>query len=289
MAKQTVSRTALGAAICRLIEQYQPESTRLFNDPVVKDMIGTPLRIAMQIPAMRRLTVQQTDSYTPGIFGGQICRTRYLDEVVQSAFADGIGQLVILGAGLDTRPYRLAGMNHVKAFEVDLPWVQAEKKKRVQQHLGRLPENVTFIPTDFDSQTLDAVFAGTAFDATRPVVFIWEGVTQYITAQAVQSTLAFIGKSAPGSVVAFTYVLKSVIERRSTIPGADKMLDLVAKSAPWVFGLDPLDVEPFIKPFHLTLKADIGSAEYQAKYLKPIGRTLVVSEIERIAHAAVGG
>ena len=288
MANKGVGNTALGAAVCRLIEQYEPQPTRLFDDPVVKNLVGTPVRIMMQIGSMRNFTRQQTDAVLQGLYGAQICRTKYLDDVVQNARSQGVGQLVILGAGLDTRPYRLSGIGRLKIFEVDLPAAQEDKKKKLQGYFELLPANVTFIPIDFDSQTLESVFAGTTFAPALPAVFIWEGVTQYISEESVRQTLTFIGKSAPGSVLAFTYVLKSVIEGRSQIPGADKMTERVARSnAPWIFGLDPSTVADTLKPYHLTLIADVGNRDYQEKYLKPVGRTLFVSEVERIAHAVV--
>jgi methyltransferase (TIGR00027 family) len=287
MASEGVGNTALGAAVCRLIEQYQPAETRLFNDPVVKDLVGAPLRIAMQIAPMRSLTVNQTNAVAKGLYGAQVCRARFIDDTVQNALASGIGQLVILGAGLDTRPYRLKGVDKVKVFEVDLPSVQNNKKNQLQKHLGRLPSNVTFIPIDFDTQTLDTAFTGTAFDISKPAVFIWEGVTQYISEAAVRQTLSFVGKSAPGSVIVFTYVLKSVVERRSDIPGAGKMMDRVSRSAPWVFGLEPADIKDYLQPFHLSLVIDVGNKEYQEKYLQPLHRTLDVSEIERTVQAVV--
>jgi methyltransferase (TIGR00027 family) len=178
-------------------------------------------------------------------------------------------------------------MESVKVFEVDLPSVQNDKKKKLRKYLGRLPDHVTFVPIDFDTQTLEAVFTGTAFDPSRPAVFIWEGVTQYISEEAVRQTLAFVGKSAPGSIVVFTYVLKSIIERRSDIPGAAHMMDVVAEQAPWVFGLEPSGVPDFLKPFHLALIADVGNVDYQEKYLKPLKRPLTVSEGERIVQAIV--
>jgi methyltransferase (TIGR00027 family) len=290
MAKQSVGNTALGAAICRLIEQYQPKETRLFNDPLVKDLVGAPIRVLMQFASMRNLTMQQMDAITPGICGVQISRTRFIDDAVQDALSRGIGQVVILGAGLDTRPYRLAGMERVKVFEVDLPSVQEEKKKKFQKRFGHLPEHVTFIPIDFDTQSLEAVFTGTAFDPASPAVFVWEGVTQYLSEEAVRRTLAFVGTSAPGSILVFTYVLKSLIERRSGIRGADRMMDRVAKQgSPWLFGLEPESLASFLEPFHLRLLADVGSADYQANYFKPMKRELVVSEMERIAQATVIG
>lgn len=287
MARQTVGRTALGAAICRLIEQYQPEATRLFDDPMVKELVGRPIRVMMQFASMRNLTIKRTDGIAPGIFGAQICRTRYIDDAVQTALSQGIGQLVILGAGFDTRPYRLPGMEHAKVFEVDLQAVQNEKKERLQKHVGWPPENIAFIPIDFDTQTLEAVLTGTAFDPSWPAVFIWEGVTQYISEAAVRQTLGFIGKSAPGGILLFTYVLRRIIERRSDIPGADRMMDTVAQHAAWIFGLEPSSIPAFLKPFHLALIADVGNVDYQEKYLQPLGRNLVVFEGERIVHAII--
>jgi methyltransferase (TIGR00027 family) len=286
--KQSVGRTALGTATCRLIEQYQPESRRLFTDPVAKEMVGAVIRFLMWFASMRNFTVKQTDASTPGIFGAQICRTRYIDDAVEQALAQGIVQVVILGAGLDTRPYRLRGMEGVRAFEVDLPAVQKDKMKKVQSFLGKLPERVSFIPIDFDTQILEEVFAGTAFDPSRPAVFVWEGVTQYISEEAVRQTLAFTGKSAPGSVIVFTYVLKSIIEGRSGIPGMEKLTEVVAKNnAPWIFGLEPEKMQEFLKPFRLRLMAEVGNTDYQEMYLKPMGRKLVVSEGERIVQARV--
>ncbi len=288
MANQRVSNTAIGAATCRLIEQFQPENSRLFQDAVVKDLVGTAIRVLMQFKGMRNLAIQQMDAITPGIYGVQISRTRFIDDAVLAALAQGIGQVVILGAGLDTRSYRLAGMEHVRVFEVDLPLVQEAKKKKLQKHFGRLPEQVTFLPIDFDTQSLEAAFTGTAFDLTSPAIFVWEGVTQYLSEEAVRRTLAFVGTSAPGSILVFTYVLKSFIERRSDIPGAEKMMNMVAKrGAPWLFGLEPSNVASYLLSFHLRLITDVGNADYQASYFKPAGRDLVVSEVERIAQATV--
>ena len=287
MAKQTVSNTALGAAICRLIEQYQPEETRLFADPVVKDLVGAPIRLMMTSAGLRHFTVKQTDGVAQGIYGVQVCRTRYLDDAVQAALGQGLGQVVILGAGYDTRPYRLPGIELTKVFEVDLPAVQADKKKKIQKHFGRLPGHVTFVPIDFDMQPLETALAGTAFNPSQPAVFVWEGVTQYLTAEAVAKTLDFIGKLAQGSVLLFTYVLKSIIERRSDIPDANRMMDRVAKQSPWIFGLDPANLRSYLQPFHLVPVADVGTADYQESFLKELDRTLPVFAGERIVQAVV--
>jgi methyltransferase (TIGR00027 family) len=288
MANQRVSDTALGAATCRLIEQFQPEETRLFYDPMVKELVGAPIRVLMQFSHMRKFTIKQTDAIMPGIYGTQVCRTRFIDDAVEQALSQGIGQVVILGAGLDTRPYRLDEMKRAKVFEVDLPSVQEGKKKKLCQHFGGLPEQVTFVPIDFDTQSLEDVLTGTTYDRSNPALFVWEGVTQYLTEKAVRRTLTFVGASAPGSILVLTYVLKSIIERRSDLPGATKLMEMIAKrGSSWLFGLDSSSVASYLLPFHLNLIADVGNADYQARYLEPLERKLVVSECERIAQATV--
>lgn len=287
MANRGVGGTALGAAVCRLIEQSEPERTRLFEDPVVGELVGAPVRAMMKLGVMRRLALGRMDAITRGIYGLQVCRTRYIDDAITRALSGGIDQLVILGAGYDCRAYRLPEAERVRVFEVDLQAVQDQKKKQIQKH-GRLTDKVTFVPIDFDQQSLEAAFAGTPFDSSKRAAVIWEGVTQYLSEDAVRRTMAYVGKLASGTVLVFTYVLKSVIERRSDIPGADKMMDTVAKgSAPWIFGLDPSEVETFLGSFHLRLQADVGNADYQRLYLEPLKRDLVVSEVERVVAARV--
>jgi methyltransferase (TIGR00027 family) len=271
-----------------LIEQSQPKGARLFDDEVIKDLLGTPIRTMMRFAFMRSFTIRRADAVLDGLYGVQICRTRFIDEVVQASLSQGIGQLVILGAGFDTRPYRLPGMGRVKVLELDLPAVQEEKKRRLRSHFAGLPENVTFVPIDFARQRVETVLADTGYDAPNPAVFVWEGVIQYLSEESVRRTLAFVGRSAPGSILVFTYVLKSIVERRSGIPGADRLMDVVAKNgATWLFGLEPSNVASFLVPYHLDLIADVGNADYQARYLGPRGRKLVVSECERVAQSIV--
>jgi len=208
----------MGAAICRLVEQYQPPEMRLFNDPVIEEIVAWPIKAAMRFSAVRNFFLRKTEEIAEGTYGVLICRVRYGDDLIAAAMSDGIEQLVILGAGLDTRAYRLPRIDRMRIFEVDLPKEQNDKKAKLAKYLGRRPRNVTFVPIDFNVDTLESVFAGTSFDSSKPAVFIWEGVTQYISEDAVRKTLAFVGKSAPGSKIALTYVLKSIVDGVSDIP-----------------------------------------------------------------------
>lgn len=278
-------KTAFLVASMRLIEQYHPKEMRLFDDPIIKHFFSKIILFQMNFKFIRDMEILFSELMTKGAFGALICRTRYIDDVLTTAMAKGIDQVVILGAGLDTRPYRIAGINEIKIIEVDLPNMQNIKKEKLQKCLGALPPHVIFAPIDFNHQKLD-VLTIQELDFSKPIFFIWEGVTPYISEAGVMNTLKFISKAPSGSMVVFSYILKSIIDQTSDIPGADTILNYFeSKSHPWIFGLDPNSLNDFLASFHLTLVEDIGASYYQEHYLKPLNRNLVVSKIERIAYA----
>ncbi len=226
------------------------------------------------------------DKSTKGIYGLLVCRTKFIDEKLIEALKNGAQQVVILGAGMDTRPYRIEGINTVKVFEVDMSSVQNVKMKMVQKHFGLLPPNITYVPIDFNSQSIEDVLKASKFDFTKTTFTICEGVTQYITKDAVDNIFNLVSKMAAGSSIAFTYVLESVINRTSTIEGAKEIMDYSKKKNwQWQFGIEPGNMVDFLKKYNLQLAQDVGADYYQGKYLQPIGRQLFVSEVERVVLA----
>ncbi|NRT87505.1 SAM-dependent methyltransferase [Clostridium beijerinckii] len=162
-------KTAYSAAYARLIEQHEPKETRLFDDPFVKKFFSSYLSLLMQFRVIRKLMIFMYNSMSIGLFGLQVCRTKYIDDRLKEAIDDGVEQVVILGAGLDTRLYRIANTNKLKGFEVDLPIMQNKKKSTMKKFLGDLPNNIIFIPIDFNVQTLDEVFENEELDFPRPI------------------------------------------------------------------------------------------------------------------------
>lgn len=274
-----------------MMELYNPEEIRLFEDHLARDFLNQPAKFIMDLmrfKGIREWGIKMREKQVPGTLGGLICRTRYIDDVLQSEIKRGIENIVILGAGLDSRPYRIPEINKTKVFEVDLPSSQNYKMKRIKKIFGSLPYHVTYVPIDFNNQTLDEALGPKGLDISKPTFFIWEGVTQYITAEAVDSTLKYISKTSPGSGAVFTYILKSVIDGTSNLEGADTLMKMAKKlKEPWIFGLEPSNIKEFLRQYNLSLIEDIGASYYQEKYLKPLGRNLNVFEIERIAFAKV--
>jgi methyltransferase (TIGR00027 family) len=177
-------QTAFPVATMRAFEQYQPEDRRLFDDPVVAALLNTPFRWMIRSALIRNGLLMMCNGVAAGVYGLQICRTRYIDDILKTAMADGIGQAVILGAGFDTRPYRILGIDRLSILEVDLPNIQKIKKHRIQQCLGSLPSHVHYVSMDFNVQSLEDVLPADWLDPAKPVLFIWEGVTQYLSRDA---------------------------------------------------------------------------------------------------------
>ena len=197
-------------------------------------------------------------------------RTRHIDAMFEESLASGATQVVILGAGLDSRAYRygtrLAG---ARVFEVDFPPTQEYKKKRVKEVIGSLPALVRYVPIDFTKDDLKTVLEAAGYDRGRKTIFVWEGVTFYIPEAAVDATLRFVSQhSGSGSRIVFDYFLASTV--KSPHPTLkDVMNRLEAAKEPIIFGLPDEDRQGFITKRGLTIVSDIHMSELRARYLPP--------------------
>lgn len=292
MASRRAQRTAVSTAVLRALERYVAPPQRLFDDPLARPLCG-PLLSALLSPfALRPLrgwVFRRSERRAPGAIGVLLCRFAYLDDVLRESLADGVRSVVILGAGLDSRAYRVPGVAAARVFEVDHPSVVEVKKTRLQRHLGTLPSHVHFVPLDFETLDLATALAASGFDPATRTLFLWEGVSQYISRTALDDTLRFVGGSAPGSRLAFSYVLQRFIDDRSAFPELSGLWDSACKGDDplWKSGLHPEDVAEVLAGFGLHVCEEVGAAEHVARYLTPRGRSLGVCEIERIVLAEV--
>lgn len=277
--KNKSGNTAFGAAAVRLIEQYEPEDKRLFDDPVIYHLTYPFLRFLLKFKFMRDYYIRLSEKIIPGIIGGQICRTKFIDDKTLSVLKD-VEQILILGAGLDTRAYRLKGIAQKIVYEIDLPSVQLYKKQKLIKYLGGLPASVNYIPIDFNKTKTETVLDNSSFDFNKRTLVIFEAVTQYITADAVDEVFKFISKLPNNSYLLFTYVLKDAIERKTE--SAKKLMDWSEKKKyPFIFGIDPSVIASFLRNYNIEIVEDVGSKFYQEKYLKPINRNIIALEAER--------
>ncbi len=220
-------------------------------------------------------------------------RTKHIDAILHEAAADGIAQVVNLGAGYDSRAYRFRkAMPTVKFFEIELPEMVIEKKRRLKQVLGEVPDYVAYVPIDFNTQTIPGELRKAGYDSNLKTLFIWEGVTMYISAEAVDSTLKFVSsQSAPGSSVVFDYMPLAVIQGDfSKYKDVRSLTFWVAyKGEPFIFGIPEGDSVPYVKQRGLSVLSDIGPQEMEKRYLTRSDGKLdgPCSSGFRIMHASV--
>jgi methyltransferase (TIGR00027 family) len=190
------SRTALGAAALRAAHQVL-EHGRIFADPLALRILGPDaeslVREAGDDPARRRLRLFIA------------VRTRFAEDALAASVAQGVRQLVVLGAGLDTYAYRTALGDRLRVFEVDHPATQAWKRERLTESSIALPSALTFAPVDFERETLADGLANAGFDPSTQTFFTWLGVVPYLSEDAVFSTLRFVAGIPGGAHVVFDY------------------------------------------------------------------------------------
>jgi len=137
-----------------------------------------------------------------------VVRSRCAEDALAAAVAAGVRQYVVLGAGLDTFAYRNPyPPERLRVFEVDMPTTQAWKRDLLARTKIAVPESLTFVPVDFETQTLAGQLDAAGFREDQPAFFSWLGVTMYLTREAVLETLRFVGGRPPGSGITFDYMM----------------------------------------------------------------------------------
>ena len=219
-----------------------------------------------------------------------LCRTRYIDDVLKDSITKkGTESVVNLGSGMDCRAYYIPGIENIRYFEVDHPSVIKKKKAKLKKILGKLPNHVIFVPIDFEKQSLDTELKKAGYNVSSKTLFIWEGVTQYISKEVNDSTLKYVAKAAPGSNIVFTYCQRSFIDGKEIPEGTEGVYKrLCKKNNPlWIYGLEPTDIGNYLSKYSLFLTEDIGSDEVKERYMKLVNLDLEVFKIERIALAEI--
>jgi methyltransferase (TIGR00027 family) len=242
------SHTAEGAAFARAVGAHQQEDWLRVADTLAARLIRPWQAAVVGLAPLRALLRALYARVLPGMYIFHCVRTRYFDELFAERIASGVRQFVILGAGLDSRAYRFAAeLRGARVFEVDHPASSARKQRQLRRVLPALPAHVAFVALDFEIDVLSERLRGAGFDASLPTFFLWEGVTMYLSPEAVDATLAALTRCAPGSTLAFEYLYADARETPERYFGAAEMTHYVAKRGePYRFGLDPAQIDEFI-------------------------------------------
>jgi methyltransferase (TIGR00027 family) len=198
-------------------------------------------------------------------------RTRHIDEQLEKAAREGARQVVVLGAGFDSRAYRFhRRYPKLRFFEVDFPATSRAKQSAVKRVFRKLPAHVRYVPIDFDKQTLESVLPAAGYDARQKSLFIIEGVLMYVNEAGNRATLDFIGKhSSPGSRAVYDYVLRDVIDGRfeGLFAAARTAKAVEGLGEPFITGWTPAEAAEFARASGLEVQHDLDHAELTRRYL----------------------
>lgn len=257
-----VERTAVGAGVLRAIEG---------DDHLARRMLTGWSAALVRNRALRWAFLHLMERAGPGFRGAVVCRTWAIDDACREALASGCRQVVVIGAGLDTRPYRMPEMRAAaQVLELDLPGVQQEKKEALTRALGRLPGHVRYVPLDLTRQSL----ADAGADATVLTLVLCEAVSMYLPADAVEQIIAYAGGFPAGSRLVITYLPRAVAE--------DPRFARWRRVLNWRTAYHPAEIAGRLAGHGLTVLADLGAEEHRKRL---DGRELAVFDGERIAVA----
>lgn len=271
MKENTASRTAQYMAFFRALETTLPASRRLFNDPYARLFLDPMLKQAewlYRIPFMRDIITSIIESNGPGAFSSGIARTRLIDDLLQQCIQARTKQVIILGAGFDTRALRLDSLRTLPVIEIDHPDTASFKITTLKKKQGMLPENVMYLQLDFNRDSLETLAQKHAINFNMPTTIVWEGVSNYLSEQAIQNTFAFLSRFREGSGIVFTYIDKQVLDKPQSFFGTDKILKtLRSNKEEWTFGFYPDQLQRYLAGFGFSIVEDKSAVEYRAHYM----------------------
>ncbi|MDY6932346.1 MAG: SAM-dependent methyltransferase [Halobacteriota archaeon] len=287
--------TGVGVSSTRAMMMLFPKEKHLFEDPYSEKVLTPYYKfwfILMRSTKIFNSLIKSMEKRSPGALGWFFCRTRYIDDVLRDCISNKeIKTVVNLGAGMDCRAYYIPGLEGISYFEIDHPSVIDKKKKIVKKILNELPDHVSFIPIDFDSQSLSTALDENGYDPASKTLFIWEGVTQYISKEANDDTLKYVAQAAPGSEIVFTYVLKSFISGEYVHDAVKTLYKRVCKASNplFIYGLDPTGIRDHLERYSLSLIEEVGSEEFENRYIRSVDLDLQIKpfDIERFVLAEV--
>jgi methyltransferase (TIGR00027 family) len=269
------------------VEQNEPAGHRLVDDDLAELFLPAPLRwlvAATRYGPARRLMIRGSEFTGPGLWVNMACRKRFIDDKLNEVL-DDIDAAVILGAGLDTRAYRVTRQVRIPVFEVDQPVNIAMKAKTVRRVLGQPPLSVRLVALDFERDDLLTSLAEHGYRTDYRAFFVCEGVTQYLTEDGVRRTLEGLRAAAPGSKLVFTYVRRDFIEGGNRYGTRTLYRNVRHRHQIWHFGLEPDEVAGFIADYGWRLIEQAGPDEFVRRYAEPAGRKLPGSQLEWSAYA----
>jgi methyltransferase (TIGR00027 family) len=243
---------------------------------MAQDFIAPGLKVSAltKVPLVRRLSPRIIERILPGALWFELARTHFMDDVLLDEVRDGATQVVMLGAGLDSRCYRLRDeLASAALFEVDHPVTAAVKAERLDAIFGELPGHVNFVHVDFNTQDVGERLAAHGFDPDARSIVLWSGVAPYLEPEGVAQTLRwFASGTGAGSAMCFDYLWQEMLDGDDSFHGAPELRKRVTSGGePFKSGIPRGGTKDFVDGFGLTLEEDLGPEDAHERILHHAG------------------
>jgi len=277
---QKPSETAMFAALRRTLANKEFGEEKFGPDYLAEYFLPPHFRFFLKFKKIQANTKEKLGEALPGLTEYMIARTAYFDGLFVDALNKGFSQIVLMGAGYDTRAYRLAKLNKgTKIFELDIAPTQNQKKIYLKKARIEIPKNVKLVPIDFNNEPMKDVLENAGFKGQEKTLFIWEGVTYYLNAESVDATLIFVsGSSHSESMIAFDYTVSLSEENMADYYGAKEFAQTMRErhaAEELTFSIQEGEIESFLEGRDLKMINHLGNQEIENKFLSKDDGTLI--------------
>jgi methyltransferase (TIGR00027 family) len=271
-AAEQPSETALFAALRRTIAHKEFANDKFGPDYLAEFFLPAHFRLFLRFKRIRTNTKNRLNEFLPGLTEYMIARTAHFDNLFVDALDREVPQIVLLGAGYDTRAYRFAKRNRAtQIYELDITPTQNRKKECLRKARIDIPREVKLVPIDFNSESLADVLLGAGYDPQRETLFVWEGVSYYLNAESVDRTLEFVSLSShKDSRIAFDYTISISKENIDKYYGANEFAQTMEEhhaDEALMFSIVDGSIESFLDQRNLTLVDHLNNEEIERSYL----------------------
>lgn len=266
------SRTAEWTCLCRAISSLEKSSFYKSDDRLAISLLPYFLMVLIRIPLAGRLMLKIFAA--KGSYEYIIARTKYIDAAFRQALSEQFSQILIFGAGFDTRALRFQQQaRQTRVFELDAPLTQQAKIRQYRKRHLCVPSNLVFVAIDFDKELLPDRLDTAGFHRDRRSLFILEGLLMYLEPESVHQTFQTIEQYAgAGSRAVFDYVQASVLRHETPLYGQSKMVQSVSKAGEqWRFGIEPPEIKQFVTAYGFELNDHRCAQELEEIYFQDAG------------------
>ncbi|MFX1398180.1 MAG: class I SAM-dependent methyltransferase [Promethearchaeota archaeon] len=270
------SRTAAFTCVSRAASFYETSQYYKSNDEIAPKLLPKFVHLMIKSKRIRAFIIKKF--FPKGIYEYVIARTKVIDDIFSRAIAEKFDQILLFGAGFDSRSIRLVKNNDVKTkiFELDVNTTISDKLKQYNKR-NIDPGETIFVKIDFNTENIDEKMKEAGFQYDKKTLYILEGITMYLNEVGIDMDFKFIAESAGmGSIIVFDYIYQSVLNKQNLYHGEEEIYQTIKKSGEgWTYGIVEGDIENFLQVRDLKLVEHLNYRDLEEKFFQDENNNII--------------